>query len=125
MFKGKPVRVVFSEEALEAYSLLEKIVEEEISKNVRGSEHQTLLKGVERAVKLLEDDPFIGTQIPKRYIPAKYHKLYKAKNLWKVNLPGYWRMIYLVKGYELKVVALVLDIVNHKDYDRIFGYKKK
>jgi hypothetical protein len=29
------------------------------------------------------------------------------------------------KGSEVEIISLILDIVNHKNYDKKFGYKKK
>ena len=32
-------------------------------------------------------------------------------------------MLYTLKGNEIEVVAIVLYIVDHKEYDGILGYK--
>jgi len=45
-------------------------------------------------------------------------------NLWKANLSGAWRLIYTIRGSEVEIIALILDIIAHKDYDKKFGYKK-
>jgi mRNA-degrading endonuclease HigB of HigAB toxin-antitoxin module len=52
-------------------------------------------------------------------IPKKYN----AQNLWRVELANFWRMLYTIKGDEIEVICFVLDIVSHKEYDKIFGYK--
>ena len=74
-----------------------------------------------------------GKQIPRKLIPRKYQLEYEVTNLWKVDLAGYWRMIYTLKQpqreqTEIEIITIwldVLDIIDHKKYDKIFGYKKK
>lgn len=34
-------------------------------------------------------------------------------------------MIYTLRGSEVEIIALVLDIIDHKDYDKKFGYRKR
>ena len=124
MFKGKEVRVILEEEVNEVYKELNELVGEEIKKGIEKSEHQVLLKSINRAIELLKDNPFIGIQIPKRLIPKKYIEGFDVTNLWKFNLANYWRMIYTVTSEEIKIISLILDIVDHKTYDKLFGYKK-
>ena len=38
-----------------------------------------------------------GTQISRKLIPRKYQFEYEVTNLWKIDLAGYWRMIYTLK----------------------------
>jgi hypothetical protein len=47
-----------------------------------------------------------------------------VNNLWKCNLSGAWRMIYTLKGTEVEIFAIVLDIFSHKKYEKKFNYKK-
>lgn len=124
MFKGKEVKVILEEEVNEVYKELNEIVGEEIKKGIEKSEHQTLLKSINRAIELLKDNPFVGLQIPKRLIPKKYVEKFDVTNLWKFNLANYWRMIYTVTSEGIKIISLVLDIIDHKTYDKLFGYKK-
>ena len=60
-------------------------------------------------------------------IPNSYIEKYGVKNLFRVELPNYWRLIYtLTEGEtQIEIVAFVLDIFDHKDYNKRFGYKKK
>lgn len=125
MFKGKSVRVIFSAEVNEEYSELNRLVGEERRKGVRSSEHQTLLRSVQRAIELLRTNPFVGMQIPKRLVPKKYVQKYDVTNLWKLNLAGFWRMIYTVTSEGIEIISFVLDIIDHKTYDKIFGYRRK
>jgi len=33
-------------------------------------------------------------------------------------------MIYNIKGSEIEIIALILDIIDHKEYNKKFGYRK-
>ncbi|MFZ2455999.1 MAG: hypothetical protein WAX07_05945 [Candidatus Altiarchaeia archaeon] len=48
-------------------------------------------------------------------------------NLFRIELPNYWRMLYTLTSGEsqIEIIAFVLDIMNHRNYDKKFGYKKK
>jgi len=52
---------------------------------------------------------------------------YGVKNLFRVELPHYWRMLYtLTNGEsEIEIIAFVLDIIDHKEYNKKFRYKKR
>ena len=41
------------------------------------------------------------------------------------ELTGYWRMLYTIKGDQIEIICFVLDILDHKSYDKIFGYRKR
>lgn len=123
MFKGKPVKVVITGEAKEEFELLNRNVGEEIANGVSSSDHQTLLNSIKQKIELLKENPEYGIHIPKDRIPKEYLARYDANNLWKVNLSGYWRMIYTLRGSEVDIIALILDILDHKGYDKKFGYR--
>ena len=50
-----------------------------------------------------------------------------AKLGFRVELPGFWRMLYtLTDGEsEIEIIAFVLDIIDHKKYNKKFRYKCK
>ncbi|MBI2558204.1 hypothetical protein HYW20_02690 [Candidatus Woesearchaeota archaeon] len=123
-FKGKPVKVVITGDAKEELEELNKIVGEEISRGITSSDHQTLLNSIKQKIEFLKDNPEYGIHIPKDRIPKEYIMKYDVNNLWKVNLSGAWRMIYTIRGSEVDIISLILDILNHRDYERKFGYRK-
>lgn len=125
MFKGREVKIILEGEVNEVYKQLNEIVGKQIKRGIRGSEHQTLLKSINRALELLKDNPFIGRQLPKKLIPRTYIKKFDVTNLWKFDLANYWRMIYTVTSEGIKIVGLILDVIDHKTYDRVFRYRKK
>jgi len=76
-----------------------------------------------RAFQDLEKDAFCGIQIPKRLIPKEYYnKFSKIDNLWKYNLPNAWRLIYTVKKDQIIVLTIILEWMDHKEYERRFKY---
>ena len=34
-------------------------------------------------------------------------------------------MLYTLKGSEIEILCFILEIVDHKKYDKVFGYRKK
>ena len=123
MYKDKEVKVIFSEEADKIYGDLRKIVNEEQESGKESSFHQTLLRSIDRVKGLLRQNPFLGDQAPKRLIPKEYTKKYQVDNVWRIELADRWRMLYTITGNSIEIINFVLGIVNHKEYDRLFGYK--
>ena len=122
-FKGKPVKVVIGGDAKEALAILNGVVGEEVQKNIASSDHQTLLRSVQQKIEFLKVNPQYGIHVPKDRIPKDYIVKYDVNNLWKVNRAGAWRMIYTIRGSDVEVISFVLDIFNHKDYEKKFGYR--
>ena len=119
----KTIKVAIRGGALVEFDKLNKIVGNEIAKGITSSKHQTLYNAIKQKIEFLKINPYYGIQIQKRKIPKNYTEVI-AKNLWKINLPGAWRMIYTIRGNEIEVISFVLDIFDHTEYGRQFGYKK-
>ncbi|MBS3151657.1 hypothetical protein J4443_04720 [Candidatus Woesearchaeota archaeon] len=75
-----------------------------------------------RAFEDIERNAFCGIQIPKRLIPKEYIKRYNVKNLWKYDLPGAWRLLYSIERDEIVVVSIILEWMDHKNYEKRFRY---
>ena len=60
-------------------------------------------------------------------IPKEYVQKYGITNLFRVELPNFWRMLYTLTNNDTKVqiIAFVLDIIDHPTYDKKFKYRKK
>ncbi len=125
MFKGKPTRVIITGRAKEEFYELNKVVDEETKRGLVDSDHKILLTSVKRKIELLRNNPEYGIHIPRDRIPKEYVRKYGVNNLWKINLSGAWRMIYTIKGNDVEIISVILDLLNHKNYNKIFGYKKK
>lgn len=85
-------------------------------------EDEKMHKFILRAFEDIERNVFCGVQIPKRLIPKEYIKKYNIKNAWKYNLPNAWRLMYSVEGKNLIIISIVLEWLNHKEYERRFKY---
>lgn len=123
MFENKEIKVKLSEEADLIYQELNKRVGEEKLNGIESSFNQTLLRSINRVRDLLKQNPFAGDQIPKKQIPEKYSIEYDVSNLWRIELADRWRLVYTITGNQLEIINFVLDIFNHREYDKIFGYK--
>ena len=119
------IRVIFAEEAEEEYKRLVETIKFEKEKGITNSENQKLIKSIEEKVERLKYAPDSGIQIPRKLFPAKYLVKYQINNLWKMNLFNYWRIVYTLRGDKLEVLCIVLDLIDHPDYNEIFGYRKR
>ena len=114
----KEVRVTLSPEAEEVYKNLNQ--EAENSKQSR-----MILKAINHKKDLIKVNIHYGDPIAKDLIPDEYKKKYGATNLFRVELPAFWRMLYtLTNNEEVEIIAFVLDIIDHPTYDKKFGYRK-
>ena len=116
----KKVRLKLSPEAEEVYNYLNQ--EAPTSKTER-----MILKAVDKKVELIKANPHYGDPVGKNKIPNEYKQKYGVTNLFRVELPSYWRMLYtLTDGEsEVEIIAFVLDVIDHKTYDKKFGYRGK
>jgi hypothetical protein len=113
----KVVRIILSPEAEEVYKKLNS--EAETNKQSR-----MILNAINNKKELIRNNIHYGNPIAKDLIPEEYKKKYEATNLFRVELPAFWRMLYtLTNNEEVEIVAFILDIVNHKDYNDTFGYR--
>ncbi len=86
------------------------------------TEDRRLYGWVSRALGDIQKNAFCGIQIPKNLIPAEYFRKYGVRNLWKYNLPNAWRLLYSVKGGDVKIISIVLEWLDHQNYERRFRY---
>lgn len=71
----------------------------------------------------LADDPTVGSPIHKSLIPKPPRKKYNATNLFRLELPLGWRILYtIVSSPGIRPEVHILRIVSHEEYDRLFGY---
>ncbi|MEK6928271.1 MAG: hypothetical protein AABX11_07605 [Nanoarchaeota archaeon] len=118
---NKLVKVIFIGEAKEAFERLNLIVGKQMEQGKENTSEMQLLKSIHQKISLIKANPFYGDNIQKKLIP---HKL-RVPNLWRVELSGFWRMLYMLKGDEIEIVAFMLEILSHPDYDKLFGYRGK
>jgi len=116
----KKIRVILSSDAKEVYDHLK---EEAPSSKTE----QTILNAITKKIEIIKSNPHYGNPIAKSHIPKEYINKYEISNLFRVELPNYWRMLYsLIDGEtKIEIIAFVLDIMDHSIYNKKFRYKKK
>ena len=116
---NKPVRTILIDEAKEEYEKLNEIIGQQIKEGKENTFEIQLMRSIKQKVNVIKANPFYGDNIPKRQIPKNYN----VQNLWRVELVNFWRMLYTIKGDQIEIICFVLDIINHKEYNKKFGYK--
>ena len=73
--------------------------------------------------KQLAVDVALGDQLQRARIPKVLRKTYACDNLWRLELPRAWRMLYTIQSRPNEAVTVsILRILSHKEYDRLLGY---
>jgi hypothetical protein len=113
MYFGKEVRVLLKDDAKEGYLELKKR---------NDPEAKSILNSIERMKDILKQNPQYGDPVTRRLIPRSL--LNKGiQNLYRAELSNHWRLLYTLEGNQVEIFLFVLKIVNHKEYDKLFGYK--
>jgi len=116
--QSKEVLVQFDEKTYRDFCTLE-------TANLQNPSGKQLIRSINTVIDKLIANPYYGDLIPRRNIPGKVVEKYGTNQLFRVELTGYWRLIYTLRGNEATIIALILDYMSHKGYDKLFGYKKK
>ena len=116
----KKIRVVLSSDAKEVYDHLK----EEASKS---KTERTILNAITKKIEIIKSNPHYGNPIAKSIIPKEYVNKYEITNLFRVELPNYWRMLYsLIDGEtKIEIIAFIIDLIDHQTYNKKFGYSRK
>lgn len=85
-------------------------------------EDKKLFDFINRAIDDMKQNPTCGVKIPKNFWPKKYVQEYDITNLWKYDLPNAWRLIYTIETDEVKILNIILEWFDHKEYERRFNY---
>lgn len=81
---------------------------------------------VEQVITSLKNDLVVGEHLKCKAIPKYYIKKHNVQTLYRVSLPRNWRLIYTIQSfYENEATVLLLEIMDHKQYNKRFGYFKK
>ena len=115
----KKVRIILSNEAKEAFQKINfKAKDSKIEKS--------LLKSIQNKIELIKINPHYGDPVEKTKIPTTYKEKYGITNLFRLELSNFWRMDYTLRNneIEIEIIAFVLNIMDHKKYNKTYGYKK-
>jgi len=112
--------ISFSDESKKVLNYL--LIKSKTSKTER-----MMLKAIKNKTELIKINKNYGNPIAKKLIPKEYLLKHNAKNLFRVELPCFWRMLYTIKSEDntIEIIAFVIDILDHKDYNKKFNYKKE
>lgn len=80
-----------------------------------------MLRSIHRIIDILKENPQFGDPIRKQLIPQKFLEM-GIQNLYRAELSNYWRMLYTLEGTQIEIFCFVLSIMDHKEYDHLFGY---
>lgn len=81
-----------------------------------------LYKEIDKAIREICQNSFYGRNVKKSLIPKDIKQKYNIDNLWIYNLRKDWRLLYSVGRDEIELIAVVLDWMNHKEYERLFKF---
>jgi hypothetical protein len=114
----KKIKIILSPEAEEVYKHLNE-------QAPSSKQERMILNAINNKVDLIKANHHYGNPVAKKLIPKEYKKKYGVTNLFRVELPNFWRMLYtLTDGEsEVEIIAFVLDFIDHGAYDKKFGYK--
>ncbi len=120
----KDIFVQFDKEAYEEYSHLQDAVKK--GKRVRKRPtYNQLLTSINNAIRNLKVNPYYGDLIPRKYLTKKVVKKYGTNKIFRVELVGYWRLLYTIIGEKARIIAFILEYMNHDEYNKLFSYKKR
>ena len=101
-----------------------KFIDEELEKAFNTlSDEDPIKKALIRAIQNIKEDYQAGEYIPKNKVPAAYLMKYGINNVRVYDLPFAWRLMYTVTGSsEIGIISVILDWMDHKDYERLFKF---
>lgn len=88
-------------------------------------EDKQLAVEINDAMDRLKENPLLGIRIERRLWPKEYVIRYGIDNLRKYDLRNGWRLLYTLAGNKIEIVAILLEWLDHKSYERRFGYKSR
>jgi len=93
----------------------------EIKAGNRANEREYKL--IKKAVEQLSYNYQTGLKLGRSLPIFKYCvEKYKVNNVWKLNISKSWRILYTLVDDEIEIFSVILDLVDHKTYERIGGY---
>ena len=75
-------------------------------------------KWIEDMKIVLSENMYAGELIKKSQIPKQYILRYGVNNLYRYSHPEGFRSCYTI----LKGCPVILDLMSHAEYDKVFGY---
>ena len=108
MKKRRPDEVRGTREFAEFYSELDK--------------KSYLYRIIKRGLDVLRENIEAGEKVEKRKWPKIYVRKYGITNLFRLDLDRNYRLTYTIIADGSKKIACVLEVMDHKTYNRRFSY---
>jgi len=121
---GKEIVVRFDAPAYEEYKELQEAVAQGKHSPAKPT-YEQLLASINNAICNLKLNPYYGDLVPRKYLNKAIVNRYGTDKLLRVELVGFWRMLYTIIGDEAKIIAFILEYMDHKEYNKKFGYKRR
>ena len=87
------------------------------------SKNCALYKKLENALEILRRDMLAGDKIEKKKWPRIYAQKYRIYNLFRLEVDKECRLTYtIIAEGKKKIVCVIEFFLNHKEYNRRFGY---
>lgn len=93
-------------------------------KNGSNSEKE-LYELIVESIEVLKKNPLNSIIIKKKQIPKTYVQKYSISNLRMLKLNSNWRLLYSIVSNEIQIISVVLEWLDHKNYEKRFNYKVK
>lgn len=119
----KRINIRFDDDAEKAYQEVKFAVVKDRKR--QNPTYKQILVSIDDAKDNLAFDPYYGNQIPRKYLNKKIINFYGVDKIFRVELVGYWRLLYTIITDESLIVVLILDFMDHNRYNKLFGYKKR
>lgn len=84
--------------------------------------NDALYQAVREVIDNLKSGNIVGVRLKQNRIPKYYLKKHDINAVFKVDLPGYWRMIYGLTTIHNEKKVLLMDLFDHETYNKRFGY---
>jgi aromatic ring-opening dioxygenase LigB subunit len=119
----KEIVVQFDKDAYKEYQELKELVTQG-KKAKKKPTYEQLLSSINKAVRDIKANPYYGSLIPRKYISKGTVNRYGTDKIFRVELVGFWRLLYTIIGEEARIIAFILEYMDHNKYNKVFGYKK-
>jgi hypothetical protein len=120
----RTTHIRFRKEAEEAFSKLKFFCENDVHSD-RNPSYTQILKSLEVTITNIKNNPNYGNKISRKYLNKNIINKYKTNKILRVELVGFWRLLYTLKGNEVEIIVIILDFMDHKEYSELFRYSKK
>lgn len=84
------------------------------------SDLRTVARRVRSLRAALLADALHGEVVPKASIPKALRAKHLIENLYVEDLPSFWRLLYTVTNQAGRRYVTIVEIVDHRTYDRWF-----